>query len=262
LQKYGFVYIWRDRKHSRYYIGCHWGTEDDGYICSSPWMKRAYKLRSQDFIRKILARIYTNKKDLLNEEYRYLKMIKKEELRKKYYNMHNYNLNNWYIYEDKSLIVINKIKIKTKEAMIRPEVREKYLNGIKLREQDKKYNDFSSHVRCYKQSLARKGRPHSEEHKAALRKPKSPRSEEHTINLSNAIKGLTYKIKKTKCIKCGFKSNISHITRYHNENCKLYEINWKDIKNDYFIENYSFRALERKYNVNRMLIANKLRNGK
>ena len=35
--KYGFVYIWYDRKHHRYYIGCHWGTIDDGYICSSNW---------------------------------------------------------------------------------------------------------------------------------------------------------------------------------------------------------------------------------
>lgn len=29
-EKYGFVYIWRDRKYNRYYIGCHWGREDDG----------------------------------------------------------------------------------------------------------------------------------------------------------------------------------------------------------------------------------------
>ena len=35
MEKYGFVYIWFDRKHKRYYIGCHWGHEDDGYVCSS-----------------------------------------------------------------------------------------------------------------------------------------------------------------------------------------------------------------------------------
>ena len=23
-EKYGFVYIWHDRKHKRYYIGSHW----------------------------------------------------------------------------------------------------------------------------------------------------------------------------------------------------------------------------------------------
>lgn len=236
MEKYGFVYIWRDRKHKRYYIGAHWGTEDDGYICSSKWMLKAYKIRSQDFKRRILQRIYKSKKETFNAEEKWLQLIKDEELKNKYYNCVRYVSAYW---EDK-----------------------KYIKGIKNRSFILNYIDMSSHIRCYHQSLARKGKPHSEEHKAALRKPKSPRSEEHTINLSNAIKGLTYKIKKTKCIKCGFKSNISHITRYHNENCKLYEINWKDIKNDYFIENYSFRALERKYNVNRMLIANKLRNGK
>ena len=56
MNKYGFVYIWRDRKHARYYIGSHWGTEDDGYVCSSFWMKQAYKLRSEDFRRRILFR--------------------------------------------------------------------------------------------------------------------------------------------------------------------------------------------------------------
>jgi len=32
MQKYGFVYIWFDRKHKRYYIDSHWGKEDDSYI--------------------------------------------------------------------------------------------------------------------------------------------------------------------------------------------------------------------------------------
>jgi hypothetical protein len=54
MEKYGFVYIWFDRKHKRFYIGCHWGKENDGYVCSSPWMKQAYKHRPQDFKRKIL----------------------------------------------------------------------------------------------------------------------------------------------------------------------------------------------------------------
>lgn len=28
-EKYGFVYIWFDKKHKRFYIGCRWGTEND-----------------------------------------------------------------------------------------------------------------------------------------------------------------------------------------------------------------------------------------
>ena len=57
MEKYGFVYIWRDRKHKRYYVGSHWGTETDQYICSSSWMKNAYKRRPQDFKRRVVARV-------------------------------------------------------------------------------------------------------------------------------------------------------------------------------------------------------------
>lgn len=56
MEKYGFVYIWYDRKHKRYYIGAHWGHENDGYVCSSSWMKKAYKNRPEDFKRKILKK--------------------------------------------------------------------------------------------------------------------------------------------------------------------------------------------------------------
>ena len=39
-EKTGFIYIWFDTKRKMYYIGCHVGKEDDGYICSSKWKKR------------------------------------------------------------------------------------------------------------------------------------------------------------------------------------------------------------------------------
>ena len=109
MKKYGFVYIWYDRKHKRYYIGCRWGKEDDGYICSSPWMKQGYKHRPQDFKRKILSKVYTNKKDLLEEEYRWLSMIKNEELGKKYYNLHNHHFGHWSSDENSRLSVGQKI---------------------------------------------------------------------------------------------------------------------------------------------------------
>jgi len=89
MEKEGFIYIWFDRKHKRYYIGCRWGNINDKYICSSPWMKKAYKYRPEDFKRKILTLVYTNKTDLLDEEYKWLCKIKKEELGKKYYNINN-----------------------------------------------------------------------------------------------------------------------------------------------------------------------------
>jgi hypothetical protein len=65
--KYGFVYLWFDKKHKRYYVGCRWGDEADGYICSSPWMLQGYSHRPQDFKRRVLSKIYTNRRDLLEE---------------------------------------------------------------------------------------------------------------------------------------------------------------------------------------------------
>jgi len=114
-EKYGFVYIWYDRKHKRYYIGAHWGTEDDGYICSSKWMKQAYRKRLQDFKRRILARIYTNKKDTFMTEHKWLQMIKKEELKKKYYNIMNSSSLYWLDDEIKVIQASKKISEKLKE---------------------------------------------------------------------------------------------------------------------------------------------------
>lgn len=64
MSKYGFVYLWFDRKHKRYYVGCHWGTEDDGYICSSQWMHQSIKYRPQDFKRRILKTNIQHRPDM------------------------------------------------------------------------------------------------------------------------------------------------------------------------------------------------------
>jgi len=129
----GFVYIWRDRKHKRYYIGSHWGMEDDGYICSSNWMKASYKRRPQDFKRRILERhISISYSELLEREHRWLAMIKDEELRIRYYNLHK-DRNHWMACVN-SKTIKEKIALKTKEAMQRPEVRQKYLEGLKTRD--------------------------------------------------------------------------------------------------------------------------------
>jgi hypothetical protein len=115
-EKYGFVYLWFDRKHKRYYVGCHWGKEDDGYICSSSNMKSAYKRRPFDFKRKILKTNILNKKDLLIEEYNYLSKIKTEELGKKYYNLHNYHFNHWSTNEQTKMTVGEKISASPNRA--------------------------------------------------------------------------------------------------------------------------------------------------
>lgn len=86
MQKYGFIYLWFDTENKRFYIGRHWGTETDGYICSSNAMRDAHRRRPNDFKRRIVKRIYTSKEDLVLEEQRWLDMLSPDECGKKYYN--------------------------------------------------------------------------------------------------------------------------------------------------------------------------------
>lgn len=83
----GFVYIWFDRKHKRFYVGSHWGSTTDGYICSSTWMKNSYKRRPQDFKRRVIEHISTTRQELYECEYKWLSLIPKEQLGKRYYNL-------------------------------------------------------------------------------------------------------------------------------------------------------------------------------
>jgi hypothetical protein len=96
MEKYGFIYLWFDRKHKRYYVGSHWGTEQDGYICSSNWMRKSYVRRPDDFKRKIIKRVYSNRIELLEEEQKYLNMIRPEEVKTRYYNLNLSVKNPWY----------------------------------------------------------------------------------------------------------------------------------------------------------------------
>lgn len=84
----GFVYIWRDRKRNKYYIGSHYGELNDGYVCSSVNMIKAYKKRPDDFKRRILFFSETiNVKPLRQEEQKWLNLIQDTELGDKYYNL-------------------------------------------------------------------------------------------------------------------------------------------------------------------------------
>lgn len=134
MEKYGFIYIWRDKKHNRYYIGSHWGFENDGYICSSKWMRNAFKLRPHDFKRRILAKVYTNRKDLLNLEFFWLSKINDSKIAdKKYYNRSKHKNGHWSA-EDYEKDIKKRISTKTKEAMQRPDVLEKLNEGYKRRD--------------------------------------------------------------------------------------------------------------------------------
>jgi hypothetical protein len=133
MERYGFVYIWFDRKHKRYYIGSHWGTEDDGYICSSRWMRKAYKRRPEDFKRRIISKVFTDRKELLNKEFEWLSLIEDAQLKYKYYNATKHKNGHW-VAEDYEKNIRKRISQKTKEAMQRPEIKQKYQEGLKSRD--------------------------------------------------------------------------------------------------------------------------------
>jgi hypothetical protein len=101
-EKHGFVYIWYDRKRKMFYIGCHWGSENDGYICSSNRMRKAYRRRPFDFRRKILITNIQTRKNLIDEEYKWLSLINDDELNVKYYNASNRRFGHWSETQDKS----------------------------------------------------------------------------------------------------------------------------------------------------------------
>ena len=108
MEKYGFVYIWYDKKRKMYYVGCHWGTESDGYICSSNRMRDAYRRRPNDFKRRIVEK--TGDKSLLFDiEYKWLSKINESDLGKKYYNLRNHKWNHWSSNEKDSRSIKQKV---------------------------------------------------------------------------------------------------------------------------------------------------------
>lgn len=118
MQKYGFIYIWFDIKHRRYYIGSHWGTEEDGYVCSSSWMKQSYLHRPNDFKRRIIAKT-NDRKELRLLEWKYLSMIKDTEIKPinpspRYYNLSTKVNDYWYDKEESRKTVGQKISEKKK----------------------------------------------------------------------------------------------------------------------------------------------------
>lgn len=170
MEKYGFVYIWRDRKHKRYYIGAHWGTEDDGYVCSSPWMNRAYKLRPNDFKRRILVRVYTNRQEMFDEEAKWQNFIKDDELRIRYYNIRRHGDKHWSSNPNTSLTVRKKISkankgkpSHNKGKNLSKETKEKISNNTKrgMAKMDKSYRwdeDYRKKISINNKRLQKEGK--------------------------------------------------------------------------------------------------------
>ena len=58
MKNRGFVYVWRDAKSKKSYVGSHWGEPSDTYVCSSTWMRNAHRARPADFKRRIVDWVY------------------------------------------------------------------------------------------------------------------------------------------------------------------------------------------------------------
>ena len=207
MEKYGFVYIWYDRKHKRYYIGCRWGHVKDGYICSSTWMKSAYKRRPQDFKRRILETNITDRRFLLDREYYWLQMISDDEIGIKYYNLSKRYFGHWVTDVDK----LNKIK----EGNISRK------KGVPLSEEHKQKLRAAAKNRTYtaernqKISTSRKGMKFSEEHRKNISMVRlgKVQSEESKQKQSNAMKGRRFSDTHIANLK------IARRKRMNNENC-------------------------------------------
>src|SRR5574337_378863 len=126
--KSGFVYLWHDMKRNMFYVGCHWGNEDDRYICSSNRMRDAYKRRPQDFRRRIIQRLVdVPRAKLLDAEHNWLQMIRDDELDHRYYNHTRQRFNHWTASDDEyyKMTVSQRISARVKARMNTPEMKEK-----------------------------------------------------------------------------------------------------------------------------------------
>lgn len=169
MEKYGFIYIWYDRKRKMFYVGSHFGTIDDGYICSSNRMRDAYRRRPNDFRRRIIQTNIPRDK-LLDEEHKWLSRIKDEELKHRYYNLRKHKWGHWSTDENTRLTVGQKVskaltgkkhsperilkKIGRKNSEETKEKRASKLRGLKRSEESKQ-----------RMSLAKKGIPMSDDEK-------------------------------------------------------------------------------------------------
>ena len=113
MEKYGFIYLWYDRKRKMFYLGSHWGTTDDGYICSSNRMRDAYRRRPSDFKRRILQ-TNVSRETLLDEEHKWLGKISDDELGKRYYNLRKHKWGHWSTDKNRRLTIGQKISEKNK----------------------------------------------------------------------------------------------------------------------------------------------------
>lgn len=180
-EKYGFIYVWYNRWKKKFYVGCHWGREDDGYVCSSKLMREAYKRNPEYFKRRVVQRVYVREL-LLTEEHKWLSQIKDEQLGKKFYNLNKHHFGHWSTASDLGLSVREKLSKANKGRVVGPFSEDhkkkisEALKGKPLANETKQ-----------KLSDVRKGKPKSEEFKQKCRS--RVMSEETKLKIKNSLLG-------------------------------------------------------------------------
>ena len=220
MEKYGFVYLWYDKKYKRFYLGRHWGTKEDKYICSSNSMRDAYRRRPEDFKRRIISYIYSSFDDLVIEEQKWLNKIKVNECGKKYYNvslsastptMRNKKHSDETKEKMKSAALGRLVSEETKEKLRQSNIGKKYSSEVNSKKGINN-RDYSDPIFLEKMSLAAKsrsmetrkkisennkrlqlegkigmkGKTHSEETKAKMREAAIKRNLNNSINITKS----------------------------------------------------------------------------
>lgn len=193
MKKYGFIYIWFDKKHRKYYLGRHWGSENDGYICSSRMMRQSYNRRPGDFKRRIVSRVYTSNEDLVLEEQRWLNMINSAELNSRYYNRT--------LRADSPSHFGHTHSEETKKKISKSAKGRQFSDYAKQRQRESMLGRKQSDEEKERRAIKLRGLKRSEEFKLRMKKPKQ----------------------KVECPHCQKIGGLASMKRWHFNNCNKYE---------------------------------------
>lgn len=222
-----FAYCWTDHLTNKLYVGWHKGQPDDGYVCSSKYMKEQYLKRANDFTRQIIA--IGSSKDITKLETAILQSVDAKN-DSQFYNLHNGD--GFYRFGTLTEKHIEKLKgPKTeahKKAMSlnhadfsgrnnpmygRSAIKEKnlkwYTNGT-----DEIYITEGKQPEGWSSGRKIKG----------IKFPE--RTYEHRKKLSESAKGRPSNLKghtynKVKCPHCGTIGGGGNMTRSHFDNCRM-----------------------------------------
>lgn len=238
----GFVYIWYDKKRVKYYIGSHIGAEDDGYVCSSPWMSSTYKRRPNDFRRRILERV-DSRPHLLEAEQRWISMIRPDEVGVRYYNLCLVVTDGWWFSEESTRKVASKMSRSRTGKARKPTSAEtkRKMSEAKLRyyQHNSPWNKGKTHSKETKEKLRRAnlGKKYSDEYKKRMSDSLKGRKVTWGGKISKSKKGIPSPLlgrtiskehrknlskpkEKIVCPRCQRSGGIPVMKRWHFENCK------------------------------------------